>query len=443
MEMSRGKRIAIIILLVASIALSFLAGYFFRPVKPSYNTSGATSEVVSILDNYYYKDYDKDEFLVSSLEGGLKSLNDPYTYLYTQESENQTNYKGFGFGVSLCEIGLKIGSIVEDSPAYKAGLANNDIIIEVNEKEFAKLGKDPLLDEFRSNDTVDIVVLRDYKKFNVSLTKDNITNQLVKSKKIDTIGYIKIEQFSDGVANLFKSELEKLESQNISGLIIDVRNNPGGSVGEVVGILRCFLTGNTPFLYLKETKGTTDIYKPNNDTEKKPYDIKVLIDKNSASASEVFALAMNKIMDYDLIGVNTYGKNVFQSDFKIKNLENTYLHITLGYWEGPNNERITSEGVAPTIEIANDYHNPMPLDNTTYSIDMASDEIKNIELMLKTIGYDVRVDGYFDSNLETILSTNYSSEVLNITTKEKILNDYMTYVKNNDLVLNKALDLLK
>ena len=151
---------------------------------------------------------------------------------------------------------------------------------------------------------------------------------------------------------------------------------------------------------------------------------------------------MNKVMNYDLIGTHTFGKNVFQSDFKLSSMENMCLHITLGYWYGANKEKITSDGINPTVEVENNYYIPMPINEETYEKDMADDEIKNIELMLKEMGYNTRTDGYFDDDLEFILTSNFEEYRLTQEVKQTIFNAYNEYVKNNDRVLNKALELL-
>lgn len=445
MELSKQKRLILGLTFIAIVILTFLAGYMLANLKPSkLLNNDAKKEIVDILDKYYYKDYDKDNFNKESLKAAVKSLDDPYTYLYTLDTKTATGYFGYGFGSTDSSMGIKVAKVYKDSPAYKAGLRENDIIIGVDSLTMTKNSLDELSDYLKNtNEEVTLLCLRDYKKYSVKIKKDNVTVNDIEYKLIGELGYIKINEFDTGVSKRFKEALTTLEDKNIKGLIIDVRNNPGGLASEVSNVLRHFITGNETFLSLEYKDGKTENYRAENVT-KKSYDIKVLINHNTASASEVFALAMNRMEGYDLIGENTFGKNVFQSDFEIKALENTYLHVTLGYWYGNNKEKITNEGIAPTIKLEDEKYIAMPINDKTYELDMADDEIKNIELMLTQLGNSCRIDGYFDNDLKTLLESLYTSSVLDYSTKKKIYDDYISYIENsnNDKVLSKAIELL-
>ncbi len=450
MELSRTKRILLGISLIAIVIGCFVTGYFLANVKPSKQIyTNELDEVVSYLDKYYYKDIDMDEFTKKYVEAGVDSLNDPYTYIYYEETTNTNKpYTGFGMGVSKTYLGLKIGSIYTDSPAKKAGLAVGDFIIGVDDLTIEKNKLDEINNYLGSaKEEITLHMLRNYKAFDVKIKKDTVTpDPLVSQKLIDNIGYIKINEFTAGAYTSFKKALDELEEKNITGLIIDVRNNPGGYASEVAQILQLFLTGSDSFLILdgKDSK-TPTIYRPNSTNVKKSYDIKVLIDENSASASEVFALAMNRVMNYDLIGVKTFGKGVFQNDIKLETIKNAYLHVTLGYWYGPNKECIDKKGIEATVEVKNDNYTPFIIDNNTYSIDDCNSDIENIELMSAALGYTGRTDGYFGSDLESYLEANYSSNTLTVSVKNKVLEDYNNYLSdyNNDKVITKAIDLLK
>ena len=452
MELSGKKRLLLGISLIGIVLLCFISGYFLGRIKPSgrsnINYDSEFDEVVNYLDKYYYKDYDKDAFKKAYIKGGVASLNDPYTYIYFQDYNNTTTTYGFGIGVSQSAMGYKIGSVSKDSPAEKAGIKRGDYLIGVDSYE---VGKNTLaeIDSYLTSikdEEVEMKLLRNYREYKVKIKKGALTNtDLVESKLLGSIGYIKINEFDTGASASFKEQLTDLESKNITGLIVDVRNNPGGYGSEVVAILRLFLTGDDAFLYMESKNENPEIYRPNNQNVKKSYDIKILINENSASASEVFALAMNRVMNYDLIGTTTFGKGVFQNDIKLTTMENGYLHVTRGYWYGYGKESIQGVGVAPTIEIDSTIYNAFPVSSETFEIDMASDDIKNIEIMLKELGYTTRIDGYFDTNLKDLLETNYSSSVLDYATSKKIYDEYNKYINNinNDKAINKALSLFE
>ena len=444
MEMTSTKRILLGLALAFVVVFSFIAGFMISRLKPSKRASNdAKEEILDLLDKYYYEDYDKSVFDIESLKAGVKSLGDPYTYLYSTDTKTSTGYYGYGFSSSDTDLGIKVNRVFDNSPAYNVGIKEGDIVIGVDSLTTAKDGINKVSDYLKEkNVEVTLHIIRNYNRYSVKISKANITVNLVESKKIGNIGYIKINEFDEGVSSKFKKALDDLEASSITGLVIDVRNNPGGLASEVASILRLFIDNKDPFLYLVDSKtNKEDVYRGTN-AEKKIYDIKVLINENSASASEVFALAMNKVMNYDLIGTHTFGKNVFQSDFKLSSMENMCLHITLGYWYGANKEKITSDGINPTVEVENNYYIPMPINEETYEKDMADDEIKNIELMLKEMGYNTRTDGYFDDDLEFILTSNFEEYRLTQEVKQTIFNAYNEYVKNNDKVLNKALELL-
>ena len=451
MELSGKKRLLLGITIIGIVVLCFVSGYFLGKVKPSgrvnFKYASEMDEVVDYLDKYYYKDYDEEEFKKAYIKGGVSSLNDPYTYVYYVESTTNANYFGYGIGVSNSSLGYKISSVTKDSPADLAGIKKGDYLIGIDD---LKMGKNSIseIDSYmtsRKDEESTMYLLRNYREYSVKIKKATISKEaLVESKLIGNIGYIKISQFDEGVSTSFKEQLASLESKNITGLIVDVRDNPGGLASEVSSILRLFLTGDDAFLYLEGKNGNPDIYRANN-VEKKSYDIKVLINENSASASEVFALAMNRVMNYDLIGMKTFGKGVFQQDVKLTSSTNGYLHVTCGYWYGYNKENIHGKGIEPTVKIDSSYYTPYPISETTFEFDMASDAIKDIEMILEALGYETRTDGYFDSNLKDILVANYSSEVLNYATIKKIYDDYKNYINdiNNDKAINKALSLFE
>lgn len=450
MELSRSKRIILGVTLLAIVILSFLGGYLFAKVRPSsYVSNTSKNEVINILDKYYYSEYDKTKFDSESLKAGVKSLNDPYTYLYdTYDTNIDNSFYGYGMGTTDSYLGLKVSKVYKNSPASKLGIEVSDYIIGVDDLRLGKNSADEISNYLKdANTEVKLYMLRNMKEYSVTINKELVMRTLVSYEIIGEVGYIKIDSFDEGVSKEFKEVLSIVESNNIKGLIIDVRNNPGGLASEVANILRNFLTGTDAFLYLKATsEKNPEIYRANN-VAKKSYDIKVLMNQNSASASEVFALAMNRVMEYDLIGEHSFGKNVFQNDFKLNSMENTYLHVTRGHWYGYKEEIITHDGIAPTIEVIDKKYVPMPISSETETFEVASDEVKNICLMINEMDKtaNLRVDGYFDLTVKNYITTNFESDTLNYETKKKIFDRYYEYVNanDNDLVLVKALSLFE
>ena len=453
MEMNRKTRYTLLFTFIVIVILCFVSGYMLGHVQPSKLTySSEINEVTDYLDKYYYEEYDKDEFVKGYLKGGVTSLNDPYTYVYFLENNNTGgNYTGYGIGTTNTGLGLKVVTVYKDSPAGKSGIQADDFITGVDSLTIEDNTCDQISNYLTSaKEEVTLHMFRNYKKFDIKISKGEVkANSKTEYNLFGSIGYIKINDFNEGSSSSFKSNLDELEKNNLTGLIIDVRNNPGGDASEVSNILRNFLTGNEAFLYLDEKDAKTPtIYRANNAT-KKPYDIKILINGNSASASEVFALCMNRVMNYDLVGTKTFGKGVFQQDFELTSIKNGYIHITRGYWYGPkiNGERenIHKKGIEPTIYFDWNSYKALPITSDEQMINTASDEIKNIELMLKEMNYDVRIDGYFDDNLKTVLETNYESTILDYTTQKKIYDEYVLFMAdiNNDEAIKKAISLFE
>lgn len=442
------KRAAFGSLFLGIITLVFFSGLFVGKMYTSNKGSDELKEIKEVLKTYYYDDIDVDAMDVAALKGAVDSLNDPYTYYYDKKvSIIDGYYIGLGIGVIKSSDGYIIASMYKNSPCKQKGLLLGDLIYGVDEKIYPTYSLDDIEVEMSGNlgDIKKFYVRRGKRDFTVDVTISTIDTTSVSSRMIGTVGYLKIDSFESYTYDQFKIELNKLEQNSLTGLIIDVRNNPGGLLSSVTSILREFMTGDKAFAYTKNVKNDSiDQYKPTK-IEKKPYDIKVLVNENSASASEVFALAMNRVMNYDLIGKLTFGKGVFQTDYTLSSKTDTYLHITIGYWYGYDMESINKKGIEPTIEIDPfDYVTVLPPIDKTYAIDTADDEIKNIQLMLKALGYEIRTDGYFDIETKNILESNYSSQTLTYNVMKSIYEDYSEEITKDihDAQLMKAINLL-
>ena len=433
----------------------------------------AIDQLCSYLNEYHYASPEKKEMLQGAIEGIISSLDDDFTYFNDDIVSNiypTANNIGYGVYLSIPFDGgeIYITDVIFDSPAYKAGLRAGDYIYMVEGKMISDLNYfeiSELLDSCKTSMTVKIK--RNEYYFDTTIFAGNYNvESLVSSKKIsDTTGYLKITTFNNqenGVIlySLAETELKYLEEllPNMETLIIDVRGNLGGLLYNAEHVLNLFLEyRNDDVIYYTDGYQYINnnlIYKKQDyyakkDAVRKNYDIKILIDENTASAAEVFAGVMQGYMGYKLIGCKSYGKGIYQYDVKF--LDNS-LHITLGKWYYNNKgvyKCIQNEGLTPDILVEDSiYYEILPpalCNNLLYdTVDIY--EIKKIGLLLNALGYDVRIDGYYDSKMKEAIKDFFEKkkididcEVITFDMANIIYNDYYQIKNDYDNCIKEAI----
>lgn len=358
--------ILIILIIIVSAFLSYvLTKTLSSNVKGSsifsnkdYNVE-EFSEVYDLINDSYYKKVDKKKLINGAINGMLESLGDPHTsYFNESQTENfneimNGSYEGIGAEISVDGNGnVIIVSVFKNSPANEVGLKFGDIIKEVNGKnvkgmnttEVVTLIKDP------SSKTATLKIQRDGKELELKLTKREIVIESVESKIYESankkIGYVVINTFANNTYEQFKENIEELESKNIDGLIIDVRGNSGGYLHSVTSMLDMFLPKGT-ISYQIQDKKTVTKYKSNT-SESRNYPIAVLVNKSSASASEILAIGLKESYNADVIGTNTYGKGTVQVTKNLKS--GGMIKYTIQKWLSPKGNWINEVGVEPTVK---------------------------------------------------------------------------------------------
>ena len=263
------------------------------------------------------------------------------------------------------------------------------------------------------------------------------------------MGYIKILRFADKTDEDFIAALADLESQNISGLLIDVRNNGGGYLTSAVNILREFINDTEPFLYLYYPKGNSYKAYKNNPITEKTYPINILVNENSASASEVIAGTMQKY-GHKLIGSKTYGKDLFQVSSALETFPGeTYLSFTQGYWL-LNDKTSVAGGISPDV-----YYPQVGVSSISYPVVYKEFNkgdshplINSFQYLLSRTSPTIYEPGLFDDNLESMILTYQTTHGLTQTkrldkeTQLHLIDFYRSLIKNevNDYQLNFALN---
>ena len=310
---------------------------------------------------------DKDALVEGIYSGYAGALGDPYTEYYDEQEAKElfetTNGEFFGIGASMSkQLGtdeITIVNVYEDSPADKAGLKSGDILYKVDEHETAGYELDTVVSWIKGEKGTSVVlhVLRDGKEVEVTAVRDKIEVQTVAYEmKEDQIGYIAVSEFDSVTYHQFETALEDLEKQGMQGLIVDLRNNPGGSLDTVTNMLRLLLPEGT-IVSTKDKNGKTDEITCDGTHEfKKP--MAVLVNQYSASASEIFSGAVQDYGTAKIVGVTTYGKGVVQQLMDLG--DGTCLKVTIAEYYTPNGRSINGKGVEPDVEVEYQYDEENP-----------------------------------------------------------------------------------
>ena len=330
----------------------------------------------TFIENYnyiitnYYDDVDKEDLINKAIEGMMNSLDDPYSaYIDSSTSTNfnatlDGNYQGLGISItkSIETEYIQVYYTFKDSPADRAGIKSGDLIKTIDGQDTKNMETSELSDLVINSDKKEftLVIIRDGEEFEVNIKKENVILDSVSSnifeKNNKKIGYIYISIFANNTSDQFSKALNELENQNIDSLIIDVRGNTGGHLTAVEDILKSLLTKKQVTYQLDKDGDITKYY--GEIMENKKYEIVLLGDSYSASASEVLISSLKENLGSKLIGVKTYGKGTVQELITLSNGQQ--YKITTKRWLTPNGNWVNdTEGIFPDIEIELDdeYYN--------------------------------------------------------------------------------------
>ncbi len=312
----------------------------------------------NISENYYGK-VKKNELVNSAISGMISSLDDPYSVFLDKDNTSKFNetvdgeYVGIGATVSYSDEEAKVLEVFDSSPAKKAGLKKDDVIIKVDGKDITKKNLSEITNMIKGkkNTIVSLTVKRKNTEKLIKIKRGDVETPIVTSKVINNenhkVGYISISSFSSNSYEQFKSNLSKLENKKIESLIIDVRNNPGGHLNQVTDIIELF-TQRGKVLYEIEQKGKVQkIYDMTNEMRK--YKIAILTNKSSASASEVLASSLKNNNQALLVGKKTYGKGTVQKAYQLSN--GTTVKYTTQKWLTSKGKWLNKKGLPPDYEV--------------------------------------------------------------------------------------------
>lgn len=314
--------------------------------------------LVGLIDYYYIEETDREVLEEGIYKGVTEALGDPYSVYYdVEETEALTetidgSYSGIGATLSqnVETMALTVLRCFEDTPALEAGLLPGDVIVSVDGTDITgmEISAAVALIKGEEGTTVELEIYREGQSdyMTVPVTRRKIDIPTVAYDMIEEgIGYIQIASFDKVTADQFADAYEDLQSQNMEGLIIDLRNNPGGMLDVVCEISEYFVPEGL-IVYMEDKYGERVEYKAEGkDTFGKP--LVVLVNGNSASASEIFAGAVQDTNTGTVIGTQTYGKGVVQQVIDLG--DDTAVKLTISKYYTPNGNDINKKGITPDI----------------------------------------------------------------------------------------------
>ena len=313
-----------------------------------------------LIQKDYYKEASENNLVDGALKGLFEGLNDPYSQYYTadefQNLKEQTSGSFVGIGVYIGinpeDNKLTIISPIEGSPSDKVGIKPGDIVLKVDGESVDAKKIDEVIKKIKGkeNTKVNLTVQRSGKELNFDIERKTIVTKSVSNEVIeDNIGYLRITSFDENTYKEFKENLSQLESKGVKGLVIDLRDNPGGLLDVCVDIADD-LIGKGTIVYTKDNTGNKEYYKSDDKEVNMP--IAVLINGGSASASEILTAALVDNQKAIAIGETSFGKGLVQSVKGLK--DGTGYKLTTAQYFTPNGDYINGKGITPKIKESNE-----------------------------------------------------------------------------------------
>lgn len=317
-------------------------------------------EIDEIVDQFYLDEKDEDEVESFIYKGMMAGLGDPYSTYYTKEEYKElvesTSGVYCGIGVSVTQD-TKTGDIIivtpfKTGPAYDQGVQAGDVITKVEGEDVEGQEINSVVAKMKGEEhtKVKITVYRaSTKKFlDFEIERREIEIPSVDYKMLDNhMGYIEVSSFDEVTSKQFEKAIKNLEKQGMEGLIVDLRNNPGGLINVVVDMCDVIIKKGTVVYTEDKNKKRTNFDAKSSDEFSKP--MVVLVNENSASAAEIFTGCMRDYKKATIVGTNTYGKGVVQRIFQLK--DGSAIKLTIASYFTPNGDNIHKVGIKPDVEV--------------------------------------------------------------------------------------------
>ena len=337
-----------------------------------------------LVDESYSGDIDMDDLQEGLYRGYIDGLGDKYSVYYDEDETKalmqSTSGEFGGIGALFSQDKdtkvITFLKVYEGSGAEEAGFKVDDILYKVDGKDISGEDLSEVVSKIRGDEgtTVELTVLRgdDGEEYTATVTRKIVqTDTVYHEMKEDKIGYIQVTEFDDVTTDQYKEALEDLENQGMKGLVVDLRNNPGGNVDTVTDMLDLMLPEGTT-LSIKDKQGKESVYESDDEHQfTKP--LVVLVNENSASASEIFSGAIQTFGTGEVVGTTTYGKGVVQQIFDLK--DGTSVKLTIAEYLIAGQFGINGKGVTPDVEVQ--YEKDAQNSDRDNQLEKALEEVKN------------------------------------------------------------------
>ena len=414
-------------------------------------------EVLTILEERYLDEVSREELLSAAIQGMVESLDDPQTsFLDASHWEEMMikidgSFSGIGVEISSVDDYITVISPIRNSPGERAGLLAGDRIVEVDGEGIVGITTMEAVQLMRGPEGTEVTITVEREgvaePFAVEIIRANIVLPSIFPKMLESgIGYIEITTFDDHTGEDFQEALLELETQDMQGLILDLRDNPGGLLNEAVKIGRELLPAG-PITHMVDRDGEK-IETYLSFGQEKPYPIVILVNGASASASEIIAGAFQDTGTATLVGTKTYGKATVQH---LEGLSNSAgLRYTVAKYQTPNGRDIHEVGLDPDVEVELPeelmqlYHR-VARDLKPGDEDMS---VQFLQQILNSLSYNVEESGKYDNETEQAVRSFQNTHGLSVTgavnleTRTKLNEEIDQVFEENDTQLHKALEII-
>lgn len=430
---------------MATYAYQAMPGWFSTASAPEPGIASAESEngiqkdeldkinkAMALIQRKYIHSMDRSQLLDGAIQGMIEALDDPYSvYKSKDEAQNFTDalegaFTGIGAELRVDKGAIVVETAFRGSPAEKAGLQPRDVLLSVNGESLQGLTLSEAVLKIRGpkGTKAKLKVQRagTAHPLELELVRDRI-DQITVDAKLDSegIGHLWINQFNYETSAQVAEQLSVMEQGGLKGLIIDVRDNPGGILQSVIEVADQLLEKGKPIVQFEYKDGQRKSeVAPNGYKSSKQYPIVVLMNKGSASAAEILAGALKQSANAVLVGETTYGKGTVQVSYDKELGDGSLVKLTLYKWLLPDGTWINEKGIAPDIAVSQpDYFLAARLPrDTVLEYDLTSEAVKNLQNILEGVGFPAdRNDGYFSQETKSALEAFQLAESLTVTGK--------------------------
>lgn len=346
-------------LAIATLLLTLGAAAVFAADENKFDSLKRFSQVLDLVERHYVNDTTRKDLLNGAIKGMLQGLDPHSNYMnpeeYKEMQETTTGeFSGIGIEITLENGQVMVVSPIEDTPAFRAGLQSGDIVLSINGQPTQELSLQEVVSRIRGpkGSEVELSVLHSDAKapLTVRIVRDAIPLISVKSKQLeDGYYWLRITRFSERTTQELQDAIKAATKAGLKGIVLDLRNNPGGLVDQAVGVADTFLPGGNIVSIRGRQESSKREYNATAQSTDVTVPMVVLVNAGSASASEIVAGALRDHKRALLIGERTFGKGSVQNIIPLS--DGSGLKLTVALYYTPNGSSIQAEGISPDLEV--------------------------------------------------------------------------------------------